>query len=114
MHGEKKLIFATPQEFFDNLPSRFKPEKAVGVNIIVQVELSGDTGGTWIVKIQNQKLTATKESTLTPTFVLKMKDCDFLDLVNEKVGTKKMFFDGKVRYQGNISTIIKLKDVGFL
>jgi putative sterol carrier protein len=112
---EKKLLtYATPQEFLDNLPSRFKPEKAAGVNAVVQVELAGDKGGIWTVTIQNQKLTVTKEGTSAPTFVLKMKDSDFLDLVNEKVGTRKMFLDGKIRYQGNISTIFKLKDVGFL
>jgi hypothetical protein len=42
----------TPKEFFEKiLPMRFKPEKAAGVDVTVQVNIAGPNGGDWTVTI---------------------------------------------------------------
>ncbi len=51
----------TPKEFFDTtLPVRFKPEKAKGIDVIAQVNITGIEGGNWTVIIKDQKLQITE------------------------------------------------------
>lgn len=105
----------TPQEFFEkNLPARFKPEKAEGVNVIAQINISGPEGGNWTVTVKDQKLQVTEGINESPDLTLKMNPVDFLDLVNGKLSAERAFFTGRVQFKGNIAVALKLRDAGFL
>ena len=105
----------TPKEFFEKvLPKKFNPAKAAGVDVIVQVNLTGSTQANWVVTIKDQKLTAQEGINTSPELTLKMAERDFLDLVNGKIGAEKAFFTGKVQFKGNIALALKLREAGFL
>jgi putative sterol carrier protein len=105
----------TPKNFFDTtLPLRFKPEKAKGIDAIVQVNITGVEGGSWTVTIRDQKLQISEGTHLSPTLTLKMNENDFLEMVNGKLSAEKAFFTGKVQFKGNIGVALKLRDAGFL
>jgi putative sterol carrier protein len=105
----------TPQEFFEKtLPCRFKPEKAAGVDVVAQLNLTGANGGDWVVTIKDQKLQVRDGKTSSPTLTLKMADNDFMNIVNDKLSAEKAFFMGKLHFEGNLSLALKLKDAGFL
>ena len=43
----------TPKEFFEKaLPARFKPEKAAGIDVIAQLNVTGPEGGNWTSHIK--------------------------------------------------------------
>jgi putative sterol carrier protein len=106
---------STPQEFFEKaLPQRFKPEKAVGINVVTQINVTGINGGNWSVTIKDQKLYVKEGTDQSATLTLKMNDNDFLDLVNGKLSAEKAFFTGRVQFKGNIALALKLRDAGFL
>jgi putative sterol carrier protein len=105
----------TPQEFFQKiLPARFKAEKAAGVDVIAQINVSGPEGGNWAVTVKDQKLTVTEGIHPSPSLTLKMSLEDFLDLVNGKLSAEKAFFTGRIQFKGNIAVALKLRDAGFL
>ena len=105
----------TPREFFEKtLPSRFKPDKAKGVDAVVQVNLTGSNGGDWTVTIRDQKIEAQNGVHTSPTLTLGMAEPDFLDLVNGKLSAEKAFFTGKIKFKGNIALALRLRDTGFL
>jgi putative sterol carrier protein len=105
----------TPKEFFEKvLPTRFKPEKAAGINVIAQMNVSGIEGGNWTVTVKDQKIQITEGVSPSPELTLKMNPLDFMDLVNGKLNAEKAFFTGKVQFKGNIAVALKLKDAGFL
>jgi len=105
----------TPQEFFNTiLPTKFKPEKAAGINVVAQVNISGPEGGSWTVTIKDQKMTVTEGVNPNAELTLKMNPSDFMDMVNEKLSAEKAFFTGKIQFKGNIAVALKLKDAGFL
>ena len=105
----------TPKEFFEKaLPSRFKPDKAAGIDVIAQLNLTGPNGGEWVVTIKDQKLHVTEGTHPSPTLTLKITENDFMDIVNGKLSAEKAFFTGRVQFKGNISMALKLKDAGFL
>jgi putative sterol carrier protein len=105
----------TPKEFFEKmLPVRFKPEKAAGIDVVAQLNLTGAKGGDWVVIIKDQKLQVREGTTPSPTLMLKMAENDFMHIVNDKLSTKKAFFTGKIHFEGNLSLALKLRDAGFL
>jgi putative sterol carrier protein len=104
----------TPKEFFEKtLPARFKPEKAAGIDVVAQLNLSGSNGGNWVVTIKDQKLQVKEGKTPMPTLTLKLAENDFMDLVNDKLSAEKAFFTGKIHFEGSLSLALKLKDAGF-
>ncbi len=105
----------TPKEFFEEvLPQRFKPDKAGGTDITVQVNITGPNGGDWIVTIKNQKLEVKEGTHPSPTLELNMAEADYMDLINGKMSGEKAFFTGKLRFKGNIGLALRLKETGFL
>ena len=105
----------TPKDFFDEvLPSRFKPEKALGINVTAQINITGLNGGDWIVIIKNQKLEVKEGTHPSPTLELKMAETDYMDLINGKMSGEKAFITGKLQFKGNIGLALKLKETGFL
>ncbi len=106
---------ATPKDFFEKiLPQRFNSSKATGVDVVVQVTISGTNGGDWIVTIRDQKLNVKEGVDQKPNLALKMAEKDYLDLVNHKISAEKAFFTGKVQFKGNIALALKLREAGFL
>jgi putative sterol carrier protein len=105
----------TPKDFFETtLPSRFKPEKAKGIDVITQINITGVEGGNWTLIIKDQKLQIAEGTHPSPNLTLKMNENDFLEMVNGKLSAEKAFFTGKVQFKGNIGVALKLRDAGFL
>lgn len=105
----------TPKDFFEKvLPNKFKPEKAAGINVTVQVNITGPNGGNWIVIIENQQLKVEEGTNPSPTLELKMAETDYMDLVNGKMSGEKAFMTGKLRFKGNIALALKLRETGFI
>ncbi len=115
IHELKMMEAKTPKEFFEKmLPVRFKPDKALGINVAVQLNLTGADGGDWVIIIRDQKLQVKEGTIPSPTLTLKIAENDFMDIVNDKLSTEKAFFTGKINFEGNLSLALKLKDAGFL
>jgi putative sterol carrier protein len=105
----------TPKEFFEEvLPRRFKPDKALGIDVTVQVNITGPNGGDWVVTIKNQKLEVKEGTHPSPTLELNMAETDYMDLINDKISGEKAFITGKLRFKGNIGLALRLKETGFL
>jgi len=106
----------TPEEFFEKqLPARFKPEKAAGIDAVIQISLSGgQKEQKWVVTIKNQKLQIMEGTNSASSLSLGVAESDFLNMINGKLSTEKAFFTGRIRFQGNIGLALKLRDAGLL
>jgi putative sterol carrier protein len=105
----------TPKEFFEKiLPKRFKPDKALGIDVTVQINITGPNGGDWTVTIKNQKLEVKEGTHPSPTLSLEMAETDYMDMVNGEMSGEKAFLTGKLRFKGNIALALKLRETGFL
>ena len=105
----------TSQEFFKNtISTKFKPEKAKDIEIVAQVNLTGDTQSDWVITIKDQKIQAQQGIAIDPLLTLKTSEENFLDLVNGKISIERAFLSGKINFKGDITTALKLKEAGFL
>ncbi len=76
--------------------------------------MTGSNGGNWVVTIKNQEIEIKEGLHPSPNLSLKMKEKDYMDLVNGKIGAEKAFFSGKVHFKGDIALALKLREAGFL
>jgi putative sterol carrier protein len=114
-YGGKLMEAKTPKDFFENvLPARFDSSKAAGVDAVVQLNITGDNGGDWYIIIKNQKLEVKTGIYENPVITAKMKDTDYVDMVNGKITGDRAYMTGKLRFKGNISVGMKLKGLGIL
>jgi putative sterol carrier protein len=105
----------TPKEFLEKvLPARFNADKAAGIDVVAQINITGTEGGNWAVTIRDQKLQVTEGVTPSPTVTVQMSKNDFLDIVNGKLSAESAFLSGKVHFEGRLSLALKLRDAGIL
>jgi putative sterol carrier protein len=105
----------TPKEFFEKvMPEKFDPNKAVGIDCVVQMSLSGDNGCDWVIIIKNQKIEIREGVHPSPTVTVKMKDIDYVNMVNGKLSGERAFMTGKLKFKGSMATALKLRGLGIL
>lgn len=105
----------TPKEIMEkDLPGRFKPEKAQGIDTVVQMDIKGPRGGSWTVTIKDQKIGVRDGTGPSPKLSIEMTETDFLDLVRGKLNGTTAFFTGKLKLKGDVALALKLRDAGFL
>jgi len=105
----------TPKEVFEVLmPKKFDPKKAVGIDTVIQLSITGDNGGDWHIIIKNQKMEIKQGVHPSPAITVKMKDTDYVDMANGKLSGERAFMTGKLKFKGDMSTAMKLRDLGIL
>jgi len=105
----------TPRQFLEEvLPSRFRPERAGDFDVVAQLNVTGPSGGSWVLTLKNRKLTINGGTHSAPTLTLTVSDVDFMNLISGKLNTTQAFFSGKIHLTGNLGLALKLKDAGLL
>ena len=93
---------ATPSEICAALPQRFEAEAAQGVNIVFQFNISGKEGGDWHCIIKDNTCTVAPGVHDRAVCTLKMKDTDFVDLMQGRVPAMQAYTSGKLRIEGDL------------
>jgi putative sterol carrier protein len=105
----------TAKEFFEKvLPAKFNPDRAKGFEAVAQANIVGANGGDWIIRVRNQRMEIEQGVAASPAITLKMRDTDFLDLVNGRLDAVKAFMTGKLEFNGSIAIGLKLLNMGFM
>jgi putative sterol carrier protein len=73
----------TIEDLMKKMPDAFVPEKAEGVDAVIQFHL-GD-GGDWICTIRDQACTAVEGVTEEPNLTLSAEADDYIDMVTGKL-----------------------------
>ncbi len=89
-------------DVFAEMPSRFLADKAAGVDVIFQYEISGEGGGSWYCVIKDQQCEIGAGQHDAPTTTIKMAAPDFLDLIQGKLNAMAAFTGGKLKIGGDV------------
>ena len=99
---------ATVKETFDNMGSRFRADKAAGVNATIQYDITGDQGGTWNAVIKDGACTVNQGAATNPNLTLQISAQDWLDMLSGKQSGQMLFMSGKLKIKGDMGLAMKL------
>jgi len=98
----------TVKETFDLMPSKFRPDKAAGVNAVIQYDISGDQAGTWHAVIKDGTCTVSAGPATNPNLTLAMSSQDWLDMLAGKLSGQMAFMSGKLKLKGDMGLAMKI------
>ena len=98
----------TVKELVFNHEKAFLPEKAVGVNAVIQYNLTGDQAGDYIVKIADGVCKVEEGEAESPTMTLTSDGEFFRDVLLGKEDGMKGFMMGKIKLAGDLNLAMKL------
>ena len=101
----------TVKETFDAMASRFRPEKAAGVNAVIQYDITGDQGGTWNAAIKDSTCKVTQGAATNPNLTLTMSSQDWLDMTGGKLAGQVAFMTGKLKLKGDMGLAMKVGSI---
>ncbi len=87
---------------FENIPGAFQPDKAAGVDVVFQFDISGSGGGSWCITVKDGNCEVTEGSHGSPTTTIKMGDDDFVKLMSGELNAMSAFTSGKLKVEGDL------------
>ena len=98
----------TVKELVFNHEKAFLPEKAAGLEAIVQYHLTGDEGGDFIIQIGDDKCSVTEGVAEDPVMTMTADGIYFRDVLLGKEDGMKGFMEGKLQLAGDLNLAMKL------
>jgi putative sterol carrier protein len=92
----------TVKKIFERIPEVFRPEKASGLDVVFQFVIAGGGGGTWHVKVKEQKCEVKEGPAEKPTTTIKMGDEDFVKMIQGQLNAMSAYTSGKLKVEGDL------------
>ncbi|MEE8356710.1 MAG: SCP2 sterol-binding domain-containing protein [Anaerolineales bacterium] len=98
----------TVKELVFNHEKAFIPDKAAGLEAIVQYHLTGDEGGDYIITIGDDKCSVQEGVAEDPVMTMTADGPYFRDVLLGKEDGMKGFMEGKLQLAGDLNLAMKL------
>ncbi len=99
------------QAIMDKVAKSFQPDKAAGVDAIVQFHISGAQGGDWAATIRNSQLQVTPGTVEKPRLTLTANSQDIINMFSGKLNPMQAYMMGKVKASGDMGFAMKLAEL---
>ena len=96
------------QDLMDKMPGAFVPEKAEGLDVVLQFHMTGDQSGDWMAVIKDGVCTVEKGTADDPTLALTADGQDYMDVVMGKLDGMQAFMQGKLKLKGDMNLAMKM------
>ena len=98
-------------EIFENMPNRFQADKAKGVAMTVQFDLTGEGGGQWYGVIEDGNLAVEKGAADNPSATIRMDADDFQKMSSGELNAMMAFMSGKIKVEGDLNSVMKFQSL---
>ena len=92
----------------ERMPAMFLPEKAQGVEAVIQFHFTGEGAGDWVLKVAGGACTVAPGSTEAPKLTITSDASDYVDIALGKLEAMSAFAAGKIKLQGDLALAMKL------
>jgi putative sterol carrier protein len=99
----------TVAKLMERMPKAFLPEKAEGVDAVIQFHL-GEKGGDWMVTIREGTCKAEEGVAESPKLTLNADADDYIDIVTGKLNAMKALATKKISFKGDLNLAMKMMD----
>jgi putative sterol carrier protein len=97
----------TVRQLILNHEKAFIPEKAAGVDTVIQYHLTGEGGGDWIITIKEGVCKVAEGIAENPKMALTADAKEFGDILLGKMDGMAAFMQGKLQLKGDLNLAMK-------
>lgn len=101
--------YSSIPEVIESYENRFLPEQAVGVDGVVQLNFTGDGGGSYYMVIKEQHLTVKEGEHHEPTVTVTASAEDWLKVNNGEANPMALMMQGKLKVSGSLPMATKFQ-----
>jgi putative sterol carrier protein len=101
--------YQTIDELLSAYPKRFNPEKAQGMNSVVQMNLTGEGGGQYYAEVRDQALNIEEGTHEAPDATLVTSAENWLKINNGKANPMQLMMQGDLNVNGSIPAATKFQ-----
>jgi putative sterol carrier protein len=101
--------FTHAKQIMDTFPVNFKPERAVGEEMVVQYLVEGPKGGNWIITVKDGTCTVVDGIADEPDVTCKVPDEVLLAISCGKMNGMQAVLTGKMKVIGNLAKMQKFQ-----
>jgi len=99
------------QEILSKMPEAFVPEQATDIDAVIQLDLTGDGGGQWAIKISGGTIAIDEGQAASPNLSLSMAASDYVALSIGDANAMSLFMAGKIKVQGDVMLAMKFQEM---
>jgi putative sterol carrier protein len=96
-------------QVFSEMVNRFRPDKAQGIDTMIQFDLAGDSGGKYWVKIADGQCTTGAGEVNDAKLTVRASGDDWFNIATGKLNVMQAFMAGKLKVQGDMMLGMKLQ-----
>ena len=89
----------------------FDPAAARGVNAHFQINITGDGGGVYTLKVADQKVEVLSNVVQNPTVAIEVSAANWAAILSGELDAANAFMTGKLRISGDMSQMLKFREM---
>lgn len=98
----------TIETLMSKMPGAFIPEKAAGLDAVIQFNFTGAEPGEWYSVIKDGKVTVEKGTHASPKMTLTADSADYVKIFTGELDGMQAFMQGKLKLAGDLNLAMKL------
>jgi putative sterol carrier protein len=98
----------TIAELMSKMPGAFQPEKAPGLDVVIQFKFTGDEPGDWYATIKDGKVEVKQGDHEAPKMTLSADSSDYVKIFTGELDGMQAFMQGKLKLAGDLNLAMKL------
>jgi putative sterol carrier protein len=101
----------TVSELMSRMPKAYQPEKAPGLDAVIQFKFSGAEAGDWFATIKNDQCATAQGVFPTPKMTLSADSADYVKIFTGELDGMQAFMAGKLKLAGDLNLAMKLMTI---
>jgi putative sterol carrier protein len=92
----------------EKMPGAFLPEKAQGVDAVIQFKFTGAEAGEWNATIKDGNVAVVQGAHPSPKMTLTADSADYVKIITGELDGMQAFMQGKIKLAGDLNLAMKL------
>jgi len=99
---------STLKEGFTNMPQAFRPERAAGVNAVIQFKVTGAEPGNWVITVKDGACTVAEGDTPSPNVTINTPSDVWLKILRRELDGATAFMSGQFTFTGDMGILMQM------
>ena len=98
----------TIKTLMEKMPGAFRPEKAPGLDAVIQFHFTGEQASDWYAAIKDDKVETVEGVHDDPKMTMTADSADYVGIFTGEVDGMAAFMQGKLKLAGDLNLAMKL------